>query len=480
MKKTFVSNLAFLLFLNLLIKPIWIFGIDVEVQNIVRAEEYGLYASLLSFTIIFNILLDFGINNFNNREIARNNDLLKKYFSNLILLKLILAIVYAIFCFTIAYFLNWSGRELNLLIFLVLNQFLLSLILYFRSNVSALHLFKTDSLISVTDKLLMIAICSVLLFIPKYKSNFHIEWFIYSQTAGYLITAIIAFFIVLRKASFFKLAFDFRFLKRILRQTLPYATLTLFMALYIRTDMVMLKELLPTGKVEAGIYAQSFRILDAVAIFALLFANILLPMFSKMLKNKEDVSQLVLLSYSLLIVPVFIFSISAYFFSLDIMSLLYIDHQESSAQIFSILILGFIPIASTYIFGTLLTANKSLKALNIITGCGVVLNIALNLFLIYNYKAQGAAIASLITQTLTSVAQIYVCKVSLKIKMPFKYIFKVLSFVAFIFASNLIANKLDFFWIYKFLVVCFVCMLFAFVINLINTKGLLSIFIKRG
>ena len=68
-KKLFSSILLFLL-LNILIKPFWILGIDVGVQNAVGAEEFGLYFAIFNFTYIFNILLDLGITNFNNKNIA--------------------------------------------------------------------------------------------------------------------------------------------------------------------------------------------------------------------------------------------------------------------------------------------------------------------------------------------------------------------------------------------------------------------------
>ena len=72
MQKKFLSSLLLLLFLNVLIKPLWIFGIDLSVQNRVGAEEYGLYAAIFSFTLIFNIILDLGLTHYNNQAIARN------------------------------------------------------------------------------------------------------------------------------------------------------------------------------------------------------------------------------------------------------------------------------------------------------------------------------------------------------------------------------------------------------------------------
>jgi len=66
--------------------------------------------------------------------------------------------------------------------------------------------------------------------------------------------------------------------------------------------------------------------------------------------------------------------------------------------------------ATQYVFGTLLTANGSLKYLNIIAGCGFIANITLNLILIPRMQAEGAAIASLTTQLLVPGIQIFVVR----------------------------------------------------------------------
>ncbi len=96
MKRKFLTNLALLLFLNLLIKPVYAFGIDLSVQNAVGSAIYGNFFILLNFSLIFSIILDMGIENFNRREIARNHDLLNRYFSNLFPLKLLLGTFYFI------------------------------------------------------------------------------------------------------------------------------------------------------------------------------------------------------------------------------------------------------------------------------------------------------------------------------------------------------------------------------------------------
>ena len=123
MQRKFLSNLLFLLFLNLLIKPFWIFGIDRTVQNTLGAEEYGFYYALFGFSILFNILLDVGITNYNNRNIAQHNHMLGRYFSSIVWLKLLLGVVYLLVTIVLALLFDYAGRELNLLLILCLNQF---------------------------------------------------------------------------------------------------------------------------------------------------------------------------------------------------------------------------------------------------------------------------------------------------------------------------------------------------------------------
>ena len=71
MNRDFLLNLAFLIGINLLVKPLYILGIDVTVQNVV-GENYGLYFALLNFTYLMQIVGDLGIQQFNNRRIAQD------------------------------------------------------------------------------------------------------------------------------------------------------------------------------------------------------------------------------------------------------------------------------------------------------------------------------------------------------------------------------------------------------------------------
>jgi O-antigen/teichoic acid export membrane protein len=254
-KRKFITNLILVIFLNLLVKPFWIFGIDRTVQNVVGADQYGFYFSLLSFSLLLNILLDIGITNFNNRTIAQEPHLLREYFSRIIVLKFLLAVFYMIVCLAVGLVIGYTSVQFRMLIFLIINQFLASFLLYLRSNISGLQFFRTDSLISVLDRTIVIIICGALLWGNITDTQFRIEWFVYAQTAAYLITVVVAFLIVLSKTEFLRPKPDLKYFTSILKKSYPFALLILLMSFYNRIDSVMLERILINGKTEAGIYA---------------------------------------------------------------------------------------------------------------------------------------------------------------------------------------------------------------------------------
>jgi O-antigen/teichoic acid export membrane protein len=476
LKRKFVTNLILLVALNLLIKPFWVLGIDRTVQNVVGAESYGLYFALFNFSMILNIFLDLGITNFNNRNISQHRFLLHKHLSNIVGLKLMLAIVYAVFSLVVAAIIGYNKIQFHLLFFLIINQFLVSFTLYLRSNISALHLFRTDSLISVLDRTLMIIICSVLLFTNIAGGKFQIEWFVYSQTIAYIITLLITMLVVISKSGKITIRVDRKFALVFLRKSYPYALLILLMAFYNRIDSVMLERMLPDpiGKREAGVYAQAFRLLDAVAMFGALFGGLLLPMFSSMIKKKEPVGPIVNLAVALLFVPSIIIAVSSLLYDRDIMALLYHSHIEDSADMLGLLMTGFVGIATTYIFGSLLTANGSIKELNYMAAGGMILNVVLNLILIPRYYALGSAVASMVTQISTAVIQVVIAAYVFKLRPRPVFLFKMITFISVVVVLGILSRYIDNRAI-GYIGMIGASMIFAFLTGLINLKNLYQI-----
>lgn len=441
MKRKFVTNLALVIFLNILVKPFWIFGIDRTVQNVVGADVYGFYFSLLSFSLLLSILLDLGINNYNNRNIARNPERLPESFSRIVPLKLLLAVLYAVVCLGTGLLLGYGAEHFRLLWILVLNQFLAYFVLYLRSNISGLHYFRTDSMISVLDRTLAIVICGFLLWGNLTDRAFRIEWFVFAQTAAYAMTAMVALGIVVYRSGYFRPKADLKEFARILRESYPFAILILLMFFYYRIDSVMLERLLDDGKQQVGIYAHSFRILDAAYMFAALFAGLLLPIFSRMLKNEQAVEEMVSLSLTLILFPALLLAAIGIFYPGQVIGLLYNELLEASSRVFPLLMIAYVGVAVIYIFGTLLTANGNLRELNLLALSAVILNVVLNLILMPRQKAYGAAISCLVTQMYVAAGQVLLAVIILKLKLPPAFLLRLLLAVPLTLAGGYLSER---------------------------------------
>jgi O-antigen/teichoic acid export membrane protein len=286
------------------------------------------------------------------------------------------------------------------------NQFLSFMVLFFRSSISGLQLYRTDALLSIQDRFLMIVICGLILWGNIWHIN--IETFVMAQFVSYAVAAFVSFLSVKPHLQFFKVTFDRKILHHLLKETYPFAVLGFVMSLYSRADMLLLKKLLPDGDLQNGIYASANRLVEAANMLSAMFGIMLLPMFSKMLKSNEDISSLIKLMMIILIIPA---TVCTFFCSWnsDQVYLLLSRHLYSdySASVFSIAVLTIIPMCMVYVFGTLLTAARQMKALIITAIVAFLSNFFLNLYLIPLWQAYGAAISALFALSIVGVGNLF-------------------------------------------------------------------------
>ncbi|MBW7867200.1 MAG: oligosaccharide flippase family protein [Brumimicrobium sp.] len=406
MQKKFLGNLLFIILLNLLIKPIYIFGIDLQIQNIVGAEDYGMYFSLLNFSFLFNMFLDIGITNYNTKNTAQYPHAVSKYMSSFLGVKIVLIFLYTFITIGFALLVGYSDKEMYILSFFIINQIMVGIIQYLRSNFAGLHLFKIDAILSVMDRFLLILFTSLLLYGNILHKPFQIEWFIYLQTLTYFLTLITAIILTGIKIGKLRVHIKKTFSIAILKRSFPFALLILLMMLYTRIDSVMIERMLPNGKEQAGIYAQGFRLLDALNMFAFLVAGLLLPVFSRIIRENKPIQPILQMSSKLLIGTTFVISIGLAIYANLVISKIYHEHIETASTIFFWLVLCFIPLSFSHIFSTLLTANNNLRQLNQMAIAGIIVNVGLNYTLIPIMGAEGAAIATLFTQTTMAIIQV--------------------------------------------------------------------------
>jgi len=477
MRRFFVKNILFVIAVNILVKPIWVFFIDRTVQNTVPTGSYGTYQALLSLSIIFQTILDFGISSYNSRTIAQNPDKLPDLFPAMLTARLVLMLIYMVLAYVWGYVLGYRAWELTLLVGVLFIQSLNALVSFVRSNVAALHKFKTDGVLSVMDRLLMIIICGFLLLYPATAHIFKIQWFVITQIICYFITAV-AGYIILKRIGRVKLRFSFHgpTIFKIIKQSFPYALLIFQMSIYNRADVIIIERMCPDGKIQSGIWAAAFRLLDQANMFGLMFATILLPLFGRMLSEKQNVSQIVKLCVNMLLPMSFMVAVAGIFFSTDIMHLLYKGSSTNGEYgiVFAMLIASFPSWCLMYVYSTLLTANGSLKTLNIIAFIGIIINLSLNFYLIPMYEAKGGALASFITQTSLSLAFIACAASIIKLPVNIKWILSHIGYLLLVIglAYGVISILRSASWLLQLCSFGVVCIALMFVFRFISINAI--------
>ena len=403
MLRKFLSDIAFMQMLNLLVKPIWILVIDRAVQDILPQEVYGNYFALLNFCMLFFIVLDLGLNGYNTTQVSRDEGHITKLTGNILGLKLMLSLVYVALVFAVGYLLGFGAVEFQLLILLSILQIVTSFNQYLRTIVSSLQRFKWDGVFMVMDRTIVVVLCAFLLWGGFEHLGITIQRFVYAQIIGVVVVLLSLVFFLRSYLSDIKLSFRLKDILPVLVKSWPFALLVTLMSMYNYLDGVMLKTL--AGNSEAGVYAMGYRLFFALLMFAQIFSGVLLPFFSKHIGDHALLNRISNYTFKLLFVIGITAALVCFAYSKEIIHRLYPQKESvEAARTFGVLMFGFIGSALTLVYGTLLTAGMRMKQLNIMAFVTLLLNVLLNMLLIPKYGALGAAIATVSSQVLFGVS----------------------------------------------------------------------------
>ena len=409
----FYSSLGLLLLLNVVVKPLWIFGIDRQVQNAVGTETYGTYFSLYNFSIVFSFLLDRGLSSYFSRQLAAGHPEATGRIGHFFFIKVSFLFLYAAIVALVALF---SGLgHWDILAGVIGVQALMSFFVFLRGVVTAHQWFRTDAWLSVLDKTLMIFLCGAYLLLPAIFGGMTIQKFLVVQVSCTLISIIAALYILTRNGVSLNIRGSSINLPAIIRDALPFAVTLLLMSVHNRLDGFMLERIHPSGAYEAGLYAAAYRLLDASVVFGYLLASFLLPFIARQWKEKGEINGVILTSRHLLLCLAVTASVTVITLAPWLQSILYHHQTVSGYRIMQWCLPALICYSLVSIYGTVLTATGHIRAFAWINALAVVVNTGLNLWWIPAYGGLGCSWAALISQGLCGLLVMIYARQKLKV-----------------------------------------------------------------
>jgi len=362
---------------------------------------FGQFAFAQTLATIFIISADFGFDILLTNEVARNKDKALQYFQQYFTLKLIFTLLSMAGMWLFAIFNDFSFYATTLIIvfslymvFTALTNFLFALYKGFEKLE-----YETRVSLFINGALL---ICVLVLIISKVDILYIAYTFAITRMLGFVFG--IKYAAIVLKSIRFRLQLP-KF-KEERNKIVVYGLHLVFSYLFFQLDTILLA--IWKSDYDVGIYQSVFKIILIFLTLPEIFVNTLLPVLSRL--NVENHSQWEGVGYlmnKLLFIVIIPVSLILFVFADKIIVLIYGAQNYQDAipilRIFSIILFVRFNL-ETYAL-MLTTANRQKIRMYVVI-IASALNICLNYFAIPKYGAYGAAIVSLMTNTVVGIIYI--------------------------------------------------------------------------
>lgn len=392
--KQILRQTSWLLSAQILTKTIGFFY-TIFLAKSLGVEEFGLLIVSLAYFSIISSIADFGFNRYLIREVAKEKGNISEILSNIVLLRLTLtSVVFGIFAFTLYLFDSDKFRVL-LILMAVLAILPQSVALTFDGIFVALKKLQFSAIALIISSLFN-AILGFYLISQRVGAMGAVDSLIISQLIYVLVLLMFLFNNKILPISFVTLPI----IKKALIGSLPYGLLAVLGLLYFRIDAILLSYL--KGNFETGIYGASYKFLEAIIFIPSSFAAALFPSLTKL--HDENLLQMKKL----------------YFKSVKLMSILGISLLACYLLILPQVIRIFLPsylgaidairilsLSIPFIFAAtpgvqvLLSTEKYLKPVLLISVFTLIFNVSLNLLFIPKFGFLGASWITVLSDILS-------------------------------------------------------------------------------
>ena len=364
-------------------------------------SDYGVVSFAISFTGLLGIIMDLGMSTYITREIAKHRDMVQKYFNNIFLFKLLLAIVLFFISGSLLYILGYSQLTILITLIFTIEIIFMSMLSFLNGVFQALEKVKYQSIGGILNSgLLLIGILITMGF------NLGVIAIALAYTVAYSCYFSYMLINYMKKFGFPHFELDLPFIKKVLIESLPFGLTNFFYTIYFSIDIVMLSYL--TGDYATGLYKSAYNIITVFTTFFVVYQAVVFPVMSKFFEESKDmikVSYELSVKYlTLIIIPL---SLGVFFYARPIVDLIYRNKYSLASSPVQILIWTVLFLFVNGAASILLNAIDKEKTVTKIYIIAALFNVCLNAALIPLYSYDGAAIATVLSEMLITVLTLH-------------------------------------------------------------------------
>lgn len=447
--------------------------------NYLTVELYWLYLKIYNYISIFVFLADLGLYTIAIREISANKQDTQKIVWNVLSIRVILAFIIFACAIGLAFFLPWYDSTLALwwitiICFFTLFQLINSSIMTLMQANMKIEFSLFSAIFSKLVNLLSIMFIVYVVFVKQTTDFDYFEpflWIIWTSVLASFVNCVLNY-LYARRIEKFWFAFDWDYIKHILKISIPYWIALFLSVVYFKIDIILLSLLDPQWDTSVALYSVPMRIVEVIMVLWWFYLNSVLPSLTQKFKNKDmnDFRQLLQMSFKFLFAGWLLIFFLWVLFRENMIELIanrqYLDTWDSynSADaflvVFAVVLFHFISLVFIY---TLIASHNQSKLLkiNIVV---TLFNIIWNIILIPQYWFMWAGCITLLSQIILMSLWYYYSRQVVDFIFPWKDMVKNISAGLLIFSLWLFLTQHFSLWIILDLLIYWGILFFLYVI----------------
>lgn len=392
----FAQNSIFLIGTQLLSKIAGFGGIILLVR-ILDVDDFGVYSLALAVTGIISLFVELGLDQLAIREIARDKKRIGRYIANSALVKSVLSLL-ALILSTLVLLLTDAAPDSRTIILIYVLAFIPagafhSLVAVF---VGIERMFFVALLNAISELLRFMLFAVILL------SGHGLISLAWSYVALMVLMVLVSFVTLKLVVGNILSTPDVTSIPAMLRESIPFMLYGLFFVIYFKIDFIMLAWMKDEATV--GSYAAAYRLMESLLFVPAAFMGAVYPTLSRIsTSGREAVLSAAgkTLRYMAMIgIP---FGVGTTVLAERLILFLFGSDYVESVLPLQIIIWAMVFIFINCICPVGLNSVNRQKLSVLVTGGGIIFNVALNLILIPPFGAIGTSSATVATEVLTTV-----------------------------------------------------------------------------
>lgn len=381
------------------------FVVTVLIVRSFGAENFGRLNIAFSYAAVLMVLADFGLNTISTREIAKDPQRKQQYLANVFTIKLLISLILIVLSFLLLPVLHADPFIQKLFVLTMVFNLIQNLANFFNAVFAGLEVME---LVFSSRLIHYLGFLVSVLFVTGYQLSLD------SLLVAYIITDLGMFGFTLlmlhRRKMGLRLAFDWLFWRKIMRETLPLLGITVATAVYLNNDTILIGRYF--GPHATGLYQSAYKIL-----FAFLSVNIIntaiFPRLSALIEQKNSPTlarliRLVLVVSLLTLIPL---AVVITLLARPIMSIIYGPAYLSAATALSLLIwAGVVSYFRTFVSNLLIAGGRQ-QLYFYAFFAGTALNVVLNLLFLPKFGYVFASFSLLMSEILITAITLFNLKI---------------------------------------------------------------------